>query len=227
MTPRLMTAPYADPCAGQAYESINGLCLMPSSSGGQGVGMPFLPLPTSAAWLHQAARSGFEVVYIELLDRGHLLTGVTAAIEGGQPWIVDYEILVDADWRTRSAQLTGRSDAGLRTRLLESDGQGRWRIDDEVAPHLDGCLDVDLESSALTNALPVHRLALTIGATAKAPAVYVRALGLSVERLEPVHTHQRSRWAPVLRLRRSIVRLLLPVDLRRDWPGAAYPGIAT
>ena len=85
--------------------------------------MPFLSLPTSAAWSHQAARSGFEVVYIEPLDRGHLLTGVTAAVEGGQPWIVDYEILVDADWRTRSARVTGRSDTGLRTRLLESDGQ--------------------------------------------------------------------------------------------------------
>jgi hypothetical protein len=45
-------------------------------------------------------------------------------------------------------------------------------------------LDVDLESSAMTNALPLHRLALTSGATAQAPAAYVRALDLSVERLE-------------------------------------------
>ena len=201
---------------------------MPSSSGGQRVGLPFLPLPTSAAWLHQAARSGFEVVYIELLDRGHLLTGVTAAVEGGQPWIVDYEILVDADWRTRSAQLTGRSDTGLRTRLLESDGQGRWRIDDEAAPHLDGCLDVDLESSALTNALPVHRLALTIGATAQAPAVYVRALGLSIDRLEQPYTrtsdqdgHQSYDYAAPL--------FDFYCQLIYDENGLvlAYPGIAT
>jgi hypothetical protein len=190
--------------------------------------MPFLPLPTSAAWSHQAARSGFEVVYIEPLDRGHLLTGVTAAVEGGQPWIVDYEILVDADWHTRSAQLTGRSNTGLRTRLLESDGQGRWRIDDEAAPHLDGCLDVDLESSALTNALPVHRLALTMGATAQAPAVYVGALGLSVERLEQRYTrtsdqdgHQSYDYAAPL--------FDFSCQLIYDEAGLvlAYPGIAT
>ena len=36
----------------------------------------------------------------------------------------------------------------------------------------------------MTNALPVHRLALTPGATAQAPAVHVGALDLSVERLE-------------------------------------------
>ena len=45
-------------------------------------------------------------------------------------------------------------------------------------------MDVDLESSALTNALPVHRLSLPVGARATAPAAYVRALNLSVERLE-------------------------------------------
>jgi hypothetical protein len=50
--------------------------------------------------------------------------------------------------------------------------------------HLDGCIDVNLESSALTNALPVHRMALPAGARALAPAAYVRAAGLALERLE-------------------------------------------
>ena len=49
---------------------------------------------------------------------------------------------------------------------------------------MDGCLDVDLESSSLTNAFPVERLGLDIGETAPAPAAYVRAADLSVERLE-------------------------------------------
>lgn len=52
------------------------------------------------------------------------------------------------------------------------------------ASGLDGCLDVDLESSSLTNALPVHRLGLEVGQGADAPAVWVRALELGVERLE-------------------------------------------
>ena len=160
--------------------------------------MPFLPPQPSAAWAHQEARSGFEVVYFQPHDDGHLLIGATTAVEGGQSWIVDYEILVDVGWRTRSARVTGRSTTGVRTRLLESDAEGRWRIDGEPAVHLDGCLDVDLESSAMTNALPVHRLALPTGATAQAPAAYLRALDLSVERLEQqytrttdLHGHQR------------------------------------
>ena len=146
--------------------------------------MPFLPPPPSAAWAHQEARSGFEVVYFQPHNDGHLLTGATTAVEDGQSCIVDYEIRVDVGWRTRSARVTGRSSSRARTRLLEGDGEGRWRINGEPALHLNGCLDVDLESSAMTNALPVHRLALTTGAVAQAPATYVRARDLSIERLE-------------------------------------------
>jgi hypothetical protein len=80
---------------------------------------------------------------------------------------------------TRQCSTTRSSE-----RLIEADGDGRRRIDDQQAPHLDGCLDVDLESSALTNALPAHRLGLGPGSSAQAPAAYMRVLGLKVERLE-------------------------------------------
>jgi hypothetical protein len=146
--------------------------------------MSLLPPPTSAAWLHQDARSGFEVVHFHPAGDGHLLVGTTTAVEDGRPWIVDYEIRIDGGWRTRSARVIGRSDTGMRRRLLEGDGEGRWRIDGGPAPLLDGCLDVDLESSAMTNSLPVHRLALATGSAALAPAAYLQAVDLSVQRLE-------------------------------------------
>jgi hypothetical protein len=56
--------------------------------------------------------------------------------------------------------------------------------DSRPAPHLDGCLDIDLESSVLTNAFPVRRLRLACGQGADAPGAYVRAEDLRVERLE-------------------------------------------
>jgi hypothetical protein len=146
--------------------------------------MPYLPPPPSGAWAHQVARSGFEVVLFEPTDDGHLIAGCTTAVQDGCGWIVDYEIHIDAAWRTLSGRVAGRSGARSRTVLLESDGGGRWHVDGRAAPHLDGCLDVDLESSAMTNALPVHRLNLATGEMAQAPAAYVRALDLSVERLE-------------------------------------------
>ena len=68
--------------------------------------------------------------------------------------------------------------------MLAGDGRGTWRVDGKAAPRLSGCLDVDLEASACTNALPVRRLGLRPGERADAPAAYVRAPILRVERLE-------------------------------------------
>ena len=39
----------------------------------------------------------------------------------------------------------------------------------------------------MTNAVPVHRMNLRVGEAADAPAAYVRALGLTAERLEQVY----------------------------------------
>ena len=149
--------------------------------------MGFAPLPATAAWQHRGARDGFEVAYFQVLDQGCRIEGLTTAIEDGVTWAVEYLIDLDATGATRRARIRGRSAAGSCSALLEPDGAGRWLVDGAPAPHLDGCLDVDLESSALTNALPVRRLSLAPGASAAAPAAYVRAVGAEVERLEQTY----------------------------------------
>ena len=146
--------------------------------------MSFRVLPATAAWQHRDARRGFEVAYFQPAGHGYHINGCTTAVEDGQTWVVSYAIRLDETWATRSAQIKGRSASGMRRVRLETDGLGRWRADGEIASHLDGCLDVDLESSAMTNALPIHRMGLRVGARASVPAAYVRALDLSVERLE-------------------------------------------
>jgi hypothetical protein len=149
--------------------------------------MPFSDLPRFAAWQHRDSRSGMEVVFPSP-PPNRCIDGATTAVERGGGWAVRYAIELDDGWITRSAHVVGRSDSGRRELELESDGRGRWQIGGAPAPHLDGCLDVDLESSCLTNALPVHRLGLEVGQGADAPAAYVRALDLGMERLEQRYT---------------------------------------
>jgi hypothetical protein len=146
--------------------------------------MAFAAPPEFAAWRHRDARDGFEVVFVLVAGGGYHLDGHTAAVEDGQAWAVRYRITLDGSWRTRGAQVSGRSASGLYELEVEADGSGGWRVNGAEAPHLEGCLDLDLESSACTNAFPVHRLGLEVGEAADAPAAYVRALDLSVERLE-------------------------------------------
>jgi hypothetical protein len=171
-----------------------------------------------AAWRHIEAREGFEVVRID----GAVHAGSTAAVEAGDAWAVAYVIELARDGSTRRARVSGLDGAAV---LLEADAPGRWRLDGERAPALDGLLDVDLESSALTNAFPVRRLALAVGGQADAPAAYVRALDLGVERLEQRYTRlpdggQRYHYASPT--------FDFECELRYDGAGLVldYPGIA-
>src|SRR4029079_2155394 len=111
-------------------------------------------------------------------------TGRVSAVEDGVAWAVRYAIDVDAAWRTRGARIRTRTARGAKDLTAEGDGDGRWRIDGVPVPALDGCLDVDLEASAATNAFPVGRLGLAVGAVADAPAAYVRVVDPVVGRLE-------------------------------------------
>jgi uncharacterized protein len=141
-------------------------------------------LPGAAAWLHRDARDGFESVFFAPDGDGWRFAGHTSAVEDGQAWAVQYSITVDGDWCTRMAHVRGWSVSGERELRIEGDGAGAWLVDGADANQVRGCLDVDLESSACTNAMPVRRLRLQVGEGAAAPAMYVRALDLTVERLE-------------------------------------------
>jgi hypothetical protein len=141
------------------------------------------PLPAFAAWRFVDAVDGFEVVFCE----ARLLRGYTSAIEGGRPYAVRYQIILDENWRTREVHVSSATVDGRRSAVLVADGHGHWTVDGVEAPHLDGLLDVDLEASACTNTLPIHRLALPDDEVVPASAAYVRALDLSVTRLDQTY----------------------------------------
>ena len=131
------------------------------------------------AWRHADDREGFEV----LVESPGRFTGQTTGVEDGMLWALRYGIELDDDWVTRSGRVEGLSqEVGV-----EADGEGAWRVNGRPRPDLGGCLDLDLEASACTNALPVRRLGLEVGERAEAPAAWVRIADLRVERLEQVY----------------------------------------
>jgi hypothetical protein len=155
------------------------------------------------------------------------LTGCTTGLEDGIAWIVSYEIAVDADWASRQARISARTSEGLKETILRADGRGAWEIDGRPAPHLDGCLDVDLEASVMTNALPIHRLAVHRDEQASIPAAYVRAPDLTVQRLEQLYTRLPDRDA-AMRYRYDAPAFDFSCQLTFDRTGFVtdYPGIA-
>jgi hypothetical protein len=146
----------------------------------------FRDVPASAAWRHRDAREGFESLFFQADRSGYRFEGHSVAAEASQVWAVHYVISLDERWITRSARIVGWSEKGEHELSIEGDGTGRWRVDGSAVRELDGCLDVDLESSVCTNTIAVRRLTLAVGQSA--PAAYVRAVDLQVERIEQRYT---------------------------------------
>jgi hypothetical protein len=193
----------------------------------ESVPIPASRLPATAAWRHLATREGFEVLFATAIDGGHRFEGHSTGLEAEEAWSVGYSLTVDREWRNRAARVAGLSATGEHAVLLEGDGNGEWLLDGERAPELDGCLEVDLEASAFTNAFPVRRLGLSVGERAEAPAAWVRMPDLRVERLEQTYARLpddggRSRYdyeAPALGFQAVIT--YDPDGLVRDYPGIA------
>jgi uncharacterized protein len=184
-------------------------------------------LPSTAAWRHLDVRLGFEVLFIRHERGCPRLEGHSTAVEEDNAWAICYDLTLDERWVTRSAHVVARSALGVHEVRLEADGTGVWQIDGKAAPWLDGCLDVDLEASACTNALQIHRLGLSVGGRADAPAAYVRAPMLRVERLEQTYARlpdegERARYeyvAPAFDF--SAVLTYDRFGLVLDYPGIA------
>ncbi len=185
-------------------------------------------LPISAVWRHADARAGLEVLFARRTGGGHRLEGHSTAVEGAVAWSVRYVIDVAADWTTRSAHVACSSSGGTRELRIEGDGAGGWTVDSAPAAELAGCLEVDLEASVCTNLLPVRRLELDVGEQADAPAVYVRAPSLALDRLEQSYTRLDDREGRRVYDYRA-PRFDFHAQLVFDEDGLLldYPGIAT
>ncbi len=184
--------------------------------------------PLSGSWTHTGVRSGFEVAFFGQSDAGPWLRGHTSARERGSVWSVSYRVDLAGDWSTRRVRVRNATATGERERSLARTPAGRWTVDGVPRPDLEGCVDVDLESSAVTNTLPVHRIPFALGAPVQVPAAFVRADDLEVERIH--QTYELLDVTPDgLRFSYASVTFEFECELTFDAAGLVleYPGIAT
>jgi uncharacterized protein len=133
---------------------------------------------TPLAFRHLGVRDGFEVAWFTPA----LLRGGSTFVEEGAGHHIAYEISLAPDGSTSAATVRSLDGSVTLTRADET-----WLVDGLSRPDLSDCPDVDLESSVVTNALPVARLGLAVGETGRALAAWVRA-DLTVEPLEQTYT---------------------------------------
>jgi hypothetical protein len=113
-------------------------------------------------------------------DGGVVANGLVIGLEAGRPFRIGYEIRCDGRWRVQEVRAAA-PDSGRPVLELLTDGKGHWkRGGGEPVPELDGCIDVDISATPLTNTLPIRRLGLEPGESADVDVAYIRVPELLV-----------------------------------------------
>jgi uncharacterized protein len=135
---------------------------------------------------------------------------------------VGYQLECDAAWRLTGLTISVASARGGRALALSADGAGHWRADGRPLPALDGCIDVDIDCTPLTNTLPIRRLPWSPGTSRDLSIAYVSVPDLTVRPARQRYT-LLERDEALYRYESGSFR----ADLRVDGEGFVidYPGL--
>jgi hypothetical protein len=126
------------------------------------------------AWRRSDEVEADELCTLTVRDNGLSLVGTVLGAEDGRPVRVEYRVLADRAGLTTAAHVRDLRGFETRTIVLERDAKERWTVDGIAKRTLKGCTDIDLGCSPSTNALPIRRLRLAIGASHTIQAAWVR-----------------------------------------------------
>ena len=163
-----------------------------------------------------------EVAEIDLGDDGLSARG-TQLGRDPLPFRVDYRLEAPERFVTRELELTASAEGWRRHLLLRHDGSGAWSAEVDDAgkvpggpwagelPDLSDALDIDIQSSPLTNTMPILRHGFQSGGSGEFLMAFVLTPTLRVEASRQGYEHVGVRDG------RPVVRYLgLDSDFRAD-----------
>ena len=135
---------------------------------------------SAVIWRRALDNQSFEICRFICSRTGLQLNGTILAAHEGQPIEICYQISCDSDWRTREVAVQQRYGL-VESNLKLSANDKTWnRADQGLLPELAACIDVDIELTPATNALPINRLDLAVGNSAEIQAAWIRLPALAV-----------------------------------------------
>jgi uncharacterized protein len=138
------------------------------------------------AWERTDQRRGLSLARREQLDDGWRFHG-SEILVGDETLSCTFGVVVGPDWVTRRAEVLSVSGGGEVRRVLEA-SEGRWTVDGHPRPDLEGCVDVDIAATPLTNTFPIRRLAdLAVGESVTSAVAWVDVPTLAVARVDQTY----------------------------------------
>lgn len=152
------------------------------------------------------------------------LAGSAVFAHEGKPCRLEYLVVCDAGWRTRSCRVSGwvgRQAVAVEVRV---NAHGQWELNGIERPGVAGAVDVDLAFSPATNILALRRFKLEVGDEKAVRAAWLSFPALALEPLDQVY---RRVAAGVYRYEAAAGVGYYAEDLRVNDAGVVtdYPGL--
>jgi len=177
--------------------------------------------PQTVCWVPIWSRDGLGLEHV-LLAGNAADSSLLAFDEDGEPFRLTYRLRWDDNGLLQRADLEASKGTHVRALSLRADGHGRWNSAQGAHfPHLDGCIDIDIWPTPLTNSLPIWRSHLKIGQRQEFRMAWVSAPDLKVVAKPQAYTRLEDRLYLFESLDGTGFKARLPVDedgLVTDYP---------
>jgi hypothetical protein len=140
-------------------------------------------------WRRVVDDASMEQASVTVTLDGIALSGTVLAVADGKPLSIEYRLLVDSAWRSRSLDVWQNFEGMRRSLRLVARPDLRWWVNGRECRELTGCIDVDLSLSPITNALPINRLRIAPGRAAETLAAWVSFPTLKIEPARQRYDH--------------------------------------
>jgi hypothetical protein len=156
--------------------------MMPDDAGGSALGHRLV------AWERVDESVGHSMARVGRLPWGWRCHGMEVLAGPGELLSCWFRVDLDEGWVTREVVVDAVARGGQRTLTLSADDERRWTVDGRYDPDLDGCIDVDVAATPLTNTFPMRRLAgLEAGRQVTTPIAWVDVPDLGVARVDQTY----------------------------------------
>lgn len=167
---------------------------------------------------------GMEHVIVSVDVNGCQADGQLVMAEQGLT-SVRYQLSCDPGWRFTTLTIRVTSAVADQALTLTATAGGHWLANGQSRPDLDGCVDIDINCTPLTNTLPIRRLDWSSGQSCDVGVAYVTVPELAVCRTAQRYTKLTGDGSSAASFRYESGAFSADLQVDDDGFVIEYPGI--